>query len=72
VARGGTPTLSNGVINSETYGIPPAAIQTGSTSLLDSGDDRMQQVQYLNGEVWGALDTIVTPAHDTDARAGSA
>jgi hypothetical protein len=72
VARGGTPTLSSVVINSETYGIPPAAIQQGSTSLLDSGDDRMQQVQYLNGELWGALGTIVTPAKDTDARAGIA
>ena len=60
VATGGTPTLSNVVIPSEAYGIPPGAEQKGTTSLLDSGDDRMQQVQYINGELWGALDTSVT------------
>jgi hypothetical protein len=72
VATGGTPTLSNVVIPSEAYGIPPGAEQKGATSLLDSGDDRMQQVQYINGELWGALDTSVTIPKDTEARAGAA
>jgi hypothetical protein len=40
--------------------------------LLDSGDDRMQQVQFINGDLWGALGTEVTVHNDTDPRAGIA
>ncbi len=72
VRQGKVPTLSNLVIASETYSIPPGAVQQGSSSLLDSGDDRMQQVQFINGDLWGALDTTVTIRNDTDPRAGIA
>ncbi|MDQ2904508.1 MAG: hypothetical protein ABI456_01010 [Ktedonobacteraceae bacterium] len=72
VTSGGIPHLSHVLIQSEPYGVPPGAIQKGSTSLLDSGDDRMQQVQFINGDLWGALGTSVTIAHDTAARAGIA
>jgi len=72
VSQGGMPTLSSVVIQSEAYGIPPAAIQKGSASTLDSGDDRMQQVQFINGNLWGALGTIITPKGDTTSRAGVA
>jgi hypothetical protein len=72
VATGGKPTLSSVVINSEAYGIPPQAEQKGSTSLIDSGDDRMQQVQAIGGDVWGALDSSVTIPNDPAARAGAA
>ena len=48
VSKGDIPTLSNIVIGSEVYGVPPGAQQKGATSLLDSGDDRMQQVQYID------------------------
>jgi hypothetical protein len=72
VRRGGVPRLSNLVIASETYGIPPGTVQQGSTSLLDSGDDRMMQVQFINGNIWGALGTAVTLPNDTDSRAGIA
>ena len=72
VGKGGVPTLSRLVVGSETYGIPPKAEQKGAKSLLDSGDDRMQQVQFINGSLWGALDTAVTIPHDTSARAGIA
>src|SRR4029077_1660264 len=40
VQHGKLPTLSSTVISSETYGVPPAAAQKGSTSTIDSGDDR--------------------------------
>jgi hypothetical protein len=88
------PTLSNKVIGSEVYGVPPASDQkkgdiplgecindttqptpfgTGCWNFLfltepahdeveshiDSNDSRMQQVWFVNGRVWGALDTIV-------------
>ena len=72
VAQGGTPTLSNLTISAESYGIPPAATQQGSTSLIDSGDDRMQQTQFIRGEIWGALGTIVTISGDSTPRAGLA
>jgi hypothetical protein len=70
--HGGLPRLSRTVITSEAYGNPPPSTQKGSTSMIDSGDDRMQQTQYINGLVWGELTTTVTIAHDSTARAGAA
>jgi hypothetical protein len=70
--HGGLPTLSSTVITSETYGVPPAAAQKGSTSTINTGDDRMQQTQYINGEIWGELTSVVTIAHDSTPRAGAA
>jgi hypothetical protein len=72
VATGGTPTLTTKVITSEPYGLPPGAEQKGATSLLDSGDDRMQQTQFINGQIWGELTTGVTIPGDSAARAGAA
>jgi hypothetical protein len=72
VASGHSPTLSSRVITSEPYGIPPKAQQKGSSSLLDSGDDRMQQAQFINGTLWGALTTAVTVPNDATERAGAA
>jgi hypothetical protein len=72
VATGGTPTLSSVVMPSEAYGVPPGAEQKGASSLLDAGDDRMQQVQFIGGEVWGALDSSLTIPNDSAARAGAA
>jgi hypothetical protein len=72
VATGGTPTLSSTVISSEAYGVPPGAVQKGASSLIDAGDDRMQQVQYIGGDVWGALGSSVTIPNDSAARAGAA
>jgi hypothetical protein len=60
VSKSGIPTLTNIVITSEVYGVPPNAVQEGSTSLLNTGDDRMQQVQFISGELWGALTTALT------------
>lgn len=63
VATGGIPTLSSVVITSEAYGIPPGAIQQGGNGVvLDAGDDRMQQVQFIGGALWGALDTALVPS----------
>ena len=59
VSDGGTPTLSSVVINSLVFGVPPNAVQQGSTSLLNTGDDRMQQVQFIKGKLWGELNTAL-------------
>jgi hypothetical protein len=70
--HGGSPTLSSTVITSETYGVPPAAAQKGSTSAINTGDDRMQQTQFINGTIWGELTSLVRIAHDPVPRAGAA
>ena len=72
VGSGDMPTLSSVVLNSEAYSIPPPAAQKGATSTLDSDDDRMQQVQFIGGEIWGALGTSLRPAGDTADRAAAA
>ena len=72
VATGGKPTLSSVVLGSEAYGIPPASDQKGSSSQIDSGDDRMQQTQSIGGDVYGELTTSVTIPNDPSARAGAA
>jgi len=72
VAAGNKPTLSSMVVQSEAYGIPPAAEQKGTSSTLDSGDDRMQQVQFINGSVWGELGTALTIPNDPEQRAAAA
>ncbi|HEU5228520.1 MAG TPA: hypothetical protein VFU49_11970 [Ktedonobacteraceae bacterium] len=72
VSEGGVPTLSSMVIASETYAVPPPAIQKGTTQILDSGDDRLQEVQFINGDLFGALDTSVNIVNDTAPRAGIA
>ena len=60
VSEGGIPTLTNIVITSEVFGVPPNAVQKGSTSLLTTDDDRMQQVQFIDGDLWGELSTALT------------
>jgi hypothetical protein len=72
VAKGGVPKLSSVVANSESFGVPRGAEQKGTTSLLDAGDDRMQQVQSIGGAVWGQLDTAVTIPGDAAQRDGAA
>jgi hypothetical protein len=72
VAKGGVPRLSSLVLSSEAFGVPPSGEQKGAASLIDSGDDRMQQVQFTGGSVWGELDTSVTVAGDPAPRAGAA
>jgi len=59
VSDGAIPTLSSIVIDSLGFGVPPNAVQKGSASLLTSDDDRMQQVQFINGSLWGALNTAL-------------
>jgi hypothetical protein len=72
VAKGGVPKLSTVVVGSEAFGPPPPAEQKGGLSTLDSGDDRMQQVQYINGSVWGELDTAITIPGESTQRAAAA
>jgi hypothetical protein len=72
VVNGEAPTLSTLVINTEHYAYPPNAVQKGSTSLLSNDDDRMQQVQFIQGNLWGSLGTGVTLPGDSRPRGGVA
>jgi hypothetical protein len=80
-----SPVMHVTVLDSLTYGQPPAVLQkAGPTPLrdllftdlavdlglvtkrsrehlstLDSNDDRMNQTVYVNGQVWGAVNTVV-------------
>ena len=72
LADGQVPTLLSVVIGSETYGVPPRAVQKGASATLDSGDDRMQQAQFINGTLWGELGTALSIAGDPTVRAGAA
>jgi hypothetical protein len=60
------------VIAAEPYSSPPPSAQKGAKSLIDSGDDRMQQASFVNGTVWGELGTALRPAGDSKNRAGAA
>ncbi len=73
VTAGGFPTLSNPtVINSEPYAQPNLALQPDSSLVLNPDDDRMQQVEYINGNLMGALSSAVSVQGDTITRDGAA
>ncbi|HJT56708.1 MAG TPA: hypothetical protein VJ761_09450 [Ktedonobacteraceae bacterium] len=71
VGKGGVPNLSSIVITSETYGLPPNA-QSPHNELVATDDDRMQQVQFINGQLWSSLTTAITIPGDTQIRSAAA
>src|SRR5258706_51180 len=71
VAKGGMPDLSSIVITSETYGLPPSA-ESPHNELLNTDDDRMQQVQFINGQLWSSLTTAITIPGDQQTRSAAA
>ncbi|MGI8702480.1 MAG: hypothetical protein ACR2JU_15000 [Nocardioidaceae bacterium] len=81
----GLPTLSVEVIHSESYSQPPVAkTPKGNCSSCNGGDgapttgkvatdfDAMQETQYINGQLVGALNTGVNVPGDTKERSGVA
>lgn len=73
VTSGGVPTLSETTLTSETYGAPVPALTTNGLSLATfSNDSRLQQLQFINGHLWAALDSSVTVDGDTATRDGAA
>ena len=69
-------SLSFTVIGSETYGQPPVATQKPGPQYLcaalgepietlNTNDDRMNQVVYVNGMLYGAVNTVVTRENGT-------
>jgi hypothetical protein len=81
VTSGGIPTLSSKVITSEAYGFPPLAetpvgfnsgIGSPTSGFINTDDDRMLQVQFINGQLWSSLNTALTIAGETGVRSGAA
>jgi hypothetical protein len=80
----GMPVLSARVVHSETYSFPPNARTPkgfcggcGSGGAPTSGKvatdwDAMQETQYINGQLVGALNTGITIPGDTSVRSGVA
>lgn len=73
--------LSKQVITSEVYGQPPPAVQNPGPfpygmslgkklPLIDTNDDRMNQVVFENGYLWSGVNTVV--GSDANARCGIA
>ena len=48
---------------------PPSATQEGSSSMIDTGDQRVVDVVFRDGHLWGSTTDACTPLGDTTARA---
>jgi len=81
VSSGGIPNFTNTVITSEVYGFPPNAetpvgFNSGlgfpTSGFITTDDDRMLQVQFINGQLWSSLNTALTIAGETGVRSGAA
>ncbi|HEV2659140.1 MAG TPA: hypothetical protein VGU68_00960, partial [Ktedonobacteraceae bacterium] len=73
IVGGDVPVLSATLIKSQTYGAPVPALTTNGLSLATySNDSRMQQVQFINGHLLGALDSAVSVDKDPQTRDGAA
>jgi hypothetical protein len=73
VTSGGVPKLSATIIISQVYGAPVPALTTNGLSLATfTNDSRMQQVQFINGHLLGALDSAVSVDKDPQTRDGAA
>ncbi len=77
----GMPTLSVRIIHSESYSFPPIAktpkgycssCGEPTSGKVDTDFDAMQETQYINGQLVGALNTGVTIPGDTAERSGVA
>jgi hypothetical protein len=78
-------SLAQRLISSESYDVPPDAVQQDkagarplgeaaglSVSLLSTNDHRMQQVVFANGRLWTALTTAINANADGSCCAGLA
>jgi hypothetical protein len=73
VTSGGVPKLGATIIISQVYGAPVPALTTNGLSLTTfTNDSRMQQVQFINGHLLGALDSAVIVDKDPQTRDGAA
>jgi hypothetical protein len=67
VSKGGIPALTNVVINSEVFGVPPNAVQMGSASLLNTGDAATNK-PMIGGEQFNLIGRSLEPSHPLTTR----
>ncbi len=81
IDKGVVPTLSARVVNSEAYAMPvnaqtPAGFNAGlkapTTGVVTADFDAMQEVEYINGHLYGALNTSINVAGSSVALDGIA
>lgn len=81
VAQGVIPNLSATIVSSEAYAMPPNAVtppgfnigfNQDTTGVVTNDFDALQEVQFVNGKLYGALDTSVNIPGDNGARSGVA
>ena len=78
-------SLNSKVIKTETYGAPPVVQQKPGDNPfgeflgepvipapLNSNDDRMNQTVYVNGQIYGALNTVIQNKNGSHSRVGIA
>ncbi|MDE1828720.1 MAG: hypothetical protein KGI25_00195 [Thaumarchaeota archaeon] len=65
VIKGGTPS----VLNVRTINLAPSAVQPITTTLLDTGDERILDAAWNKGKLWFSLNDGCTPNGDTIKRA---
>ena len=68
---GTVPSITKNVIslNIQKTNVPPGALQPGTTSRLDTSDDRVEDATWYQGKLWLAFDDACTPPGDTTVRA---
>jgi hypothetical protein len=59
VTSGGMPNLSAKLVKTETYAIPVNAATTPAGNFLNTNDDRMGQLEFIDGNLWSCVETSV-------------
>ena len=49
-----------------------SGLDSPTSGFIQTDDDRMLQVQFINGQLWSSLDTALTIAGETGVRSGAA
>jgi len=62
------PTIQTLDLSIDTASDPPQATQQGTTNLLDTGDIRIQDARWFQGDLWFSLANACTPSGDTVTR----
>ncbi len=63
-----TVTTSTSALSVSSLSIPPAGVQPGTTSTIDTSDFRVQDAVWFKGNLWYGLDDGCTPTGDTQLR----
>ncbi len=63
-----SPTIQTLDLSIDPAANPPQATQQGTSNLLDTGDKRIQDARWFQGDLWFSLANACTPSSDTVTR----